>query len=189
SEANCGSKLVSAIENTTRSVFAASAAAAGDASATHPAASTARVTQNARSRRIECPVSAPPTAPLGLLAPLQLRYAEAFDARVYNRRNQTLPRPLKRHGNETTFGGQAARRRLRRGATTACRRAHLGDLRVRGRVAGHLPPAHCRLVVVELFPRQHRGRRLPSEAAPLKEYRAKATGAGIASRHRTCLFA
>src|SRR4030095_11552863 len=168
SEANCGSKLVSAIENTTRSVFAASAAAADDASAAHPAESTASVTQNARSRRIECPMSALTTAPLGILAPLQLRYAEALEARVYNQRNPTSPGLLKRHGDETTFGGQAARRGLRRFATHACRRAHLGDLRVRGSVAGYLPPADCRPVAVELFPRQHRGRRLPGEAAPLQ---------------------
>src|SRR4029453_18618203 len=74
SEANCGAKLVSAIENTTRSVFAASAAAADDASAARPAASTASVMKNARSRRIECPMSALATGPLGILAPLQLRY-------------------------------------------------------------------------------------------------------------------
>ena len=64
SDANCGSKLVSAIDITTRSVFAGSAASAGDARSRHAATQKASIANAVPDRNVAClvPIRCPPSA-------------------------------------------------------------------------------------------------------------------------------
>src|SRR5438093_9526379 len=69
-------------------------------------------------------------------------------------------------GDEEAIRRQPPCCRLRRARPRAAGRAHQWDLRVFRRRARHLAPLRRRILAVELFPRQYRGR-LPREASPL----------------------